>query len=87
MESLARRRLIRPGDIDQKYDFLNPKAGFSWSLGGHRAYGSVAMSHREPERNNFTDNGSYPAPKAEQLLDYEVGYTYTNDLWRADRAW
>ena len=70
-------------DIDQKYDFLNPKAGFSWSLGGHRAYGSVAMSHREPERNNFTDNGSYPAPKAEQLLDYEVGYTYTNDLWRA----
>ncbi len=70
-------------DIDKKYDFLNPKAGFSWSLGGHRAYGSVAMSHREPERNNFTDNGSYPAPKAEQLIDYEVGYTYTGDLFRA----
>ena len=70
-------------DIDKKYDFLNPKAGFSWSLGGHRAYGSVAMSHREPERNNFTDNGSYPAPKAEQLLDYEAGYTFSNDLFRA----
>ena len=70
-------------DIDKKYDFLNPKAGFSWSLAGHRVYGSVAMSHREPERNNFTDNGSYPAPSAEQLMDYEVGYTFNNDLFRA----
>ena len=69
-------------DVDKKYDFLNPKAGFSWSLGGHRVYGSLAMSHREPERNNFTDNGHYPAPKAEQLMDYELGYTYNGGLWR-----
>ena len=68
-------------DIDKKYDFFNPKAGFSWSLDGHRVYGSVAMSHREPERNNFTDNGSYPAPKAEQMLDFELGYTFTGDTW------
>ena len=72
----------QPLDIDKKYDFFNPKAGFSWSLSGHRVYGSVALSHREPERNNFTDNGSYPAPKAEQLLDFELGYTYTNDIWQ-----
>ena len=69
-------------DINQKYDFFNPKAGFSWSLDGHRVYGSIAMSHREPERNNFTDNGSYPAPKAESLLDFELGYTYTSDIWQ-----
>ena len=69
-------------DIDKKYDFFNPKAGFSWSLSGHRVYGSVAMSHREPERNNFTDNGSYPAPKAEQMLDFELGYTFTDDSWQ-----
>ena len=68
--------------IDEKYDFLNPKAGFSWSLNGHRLYGSVAMSHREPERNNFTDNGSYPAPKAESLIDYELGYTFNSDIFR-----
>ena len=68
-------------DINQKYDFFNPKAGFSWQLNGHRVYGSVALSHREPERNNYTDNGSYPAPKAEQLLDYELGYTYTAKNW------
>ena len=69
-------------DIDEKYDFLNPKAGFSWSLDGHRVYGSVALSHREPERNNFTDNGSYPFPKAEQLMDYELGYTYNGGIFR-----
>ena len=69
-------------DINEKYDFLNPKAGFSWNLNGHRVYGSVAMSHREPERNNFTDNGSYPAPKAEKVMDYELGYTYNGDIFR-----
>ena len=69
-------------DINEKYDFLNPKAGFSWTLGDHRVYGSVAMSHREPERNNFTDNGSYPYPKAEKLMDYELGYTYSGDIFR-----
>ena len=70
-------------DINEKYDFLNPKAGFSWQLAGHRVYGSVAMSHREPERNNFTDNGSYPFPKAESMMDYELGYTYNGGIWRA----
>ena len=40
------------------------------------------MSHREPERNNFTDNGSYPAPTAERLLDYELGYTFNGGNFR-----
>ena len=70
-------------DIDKKYDFLNPKAGFSWTMDGHRVYGSLAISHREPERNNFTDNGSYPAPSAESLMDYELGYTFSNNIFRA----
>ena len=70
-------------DIDKKYDFLNPKVGFSWTMDGHRIYGSLAISHREPERNNFTDNGSYPAPSAESLMDYELGYTFSNKIFRA----
>ena len=68
-------------DINKKYDFLNPKAGFSWQSDGHRVYGSLALSHREPERNNFTDNFTYPAPNAESLLDYELGYTYNGQNW------
>ena len=70
-------------EIDNKYNFFNPKAGVSFHQGGHHAFFSTALSHREPERNNFTDNGSYPAPKAESLLDFELGYTYTAPIWRA----
>lgn len=70
-------------NINETYNFFNPKAGFAWYNNGHRAYGSVAISHREPERNNFTDNGSYPAPVPEQLIDYELGYEYENSVWSA----
>ena len=61
-------------DVDKRYHFFNPKAGVNYSRGIHRAYASVAVSHREPERNNFTDNGKYPAPRAERLYDFEAGY-------------
>ena len=64
-------------DIDRHYHFFNPKAGISWTRDGHNFYFSEAVSHREPERNNFTDNGSYPAPKPEWVFDYELGYNFT----------
>ena len=70
-------------NIDEHYNFFNPKGGISWDLNNHHVYASVAMSHREPERNNFTDNGSYPAPKPEQLIDYELGYDYNGSIWQA----
>ena len=73
----------QPLDIDKHYHFINPKAGISWHRNGHYAYASQAISHREPERNNFTDNGSYPAPKAERVFDYELGYAYTGAHWHA----
>ena len=69
-------------DIDKHYHFFNPKAGFSWVRDSHHVYGSEAVSHREPERNNFTDNGSYPAPKAEWVFDYELGYNYDGPRFR-----
>ncbi len=70
-------------DIDKHYNFFNPKGGVSYSSGAHRAYASVALSHREPERNNFTDNGNYPAPAAESLIDYEAGYQFSAGRLRA----
>lgn len=70
-------------NVNEKYNFFNPKGGISWNLNDHHAYASVAMSHREPERNNFTDNGSYPAPVPERLLDYELGYNYNGKVWQA----
>ena len=73
----------QPLDIHEIYHFFNPKGGFSWNSDNHHAYASVALSHREPERNNFTDNGSYRFPKPEQLLDYELGYNYNGNIWQA----
>lgn len=68
-------------DINRTFSFLNPKAGISFHQGGHKGYFSVACANREPERNNFTDNGSYPAPTAERLFDYEMGYSYAAKQW------
>ena len=70
-------------NISRHYDFINPKAGFSFHRGGHNAYLSYALSHREPERNNFTDNGNYPLPKSESLHDVELGYSYQTARWHA----
>ncbi len=71
----------QPLDIDKVYNFLNPKVGFVWHCNGHRLYASYAMSSREPERNNFTDNGQSGAPRAERLHDVELGYGYESDRW------
>lgn len=70
-------------DINKHYHFVNPKAGISWHRDGHHFYLSEAISHREPERNNFTDNGHYASPKAEWVFDYETGYSYTGRHWHA----
>ena len=69
-------------DINEKYNFFNPKFGLNWQKNGHRAYAMAAYGSREPERNNFTDNGHRDYPKAEQLMDYELGYTYNGSIWR-----
>lgn len=70
-------------DIDKNYFFVNPKAGISYTANGHKAYASLAYANREPERNNFTDNGNYPTPKPERLLDLEWGYQYQGKHWYA----
>ena len=70
-------------DIDKNYDFVNAKAGLTWNKEGHRVHALIATAGREPERNNFTDNGTYPAPKPEYMIDYEAGYSYQDDIWNA----
>ena len=70
-------------NINESYNFVNPKAGISYHNNGHKAYLSMAYASREPERNNFTDNGKYPAPNAEHLFDVELGYQYAGDNWHA----
>ena len=64
-------------DIDETFDFFNPKAGLSWQIDKHnRLFGSVSIAHKEPTRNNYTDGKLHSQPKAEKLTDYELGYTF-----------
>ncbi|WP_314665145.1 TonB-dependent receptor [Prevotella aurantiaca] len=70
-------------NINESYNFVNPKAGISYHNNGHKVYLSMAYASREPERNNFTDNGKYPAPNAEHLFDVELGYQYAGNNWHA----
>ncbi len=70
-------------DVNKKFHFFNPKVGMTYTDGAHKAYWSAAISHREPERNNYTDNGNNPFPKKETVYDVELGYQYTGDDWFA----
>ena len=68
-------------NINDDFNFFNPKAGVSYTNGGHKAYESVAIANREPERNNYTDNYNYPYPKNEKVIDVEAGYQYVGSNW------
>ena len=41
------------------------------------------MAHKEPTRNNYTDGKLHEHPKAERLIDYELGYTFSNRYFNA----
>jgi iron complex outermembrane receptor protein len=69
--------------VDRTFSFFNPKAGLHFSRSGHNAYASFAVAHREPGRDNFTENGPSAQPAAERLNDWEAGYSYTATLFSA----
>lgn len=70
-------------DIAQKHDFLffNPKAGLHYTLNNRNSlYFGFAMANREPNRSNYTDSDPLkPAPVAETLFDYELGYNFRTE--------
>lgn len=69
--------------VDKTFSFFNPKAGLSFERNGHQAYASFAVAHREPNRDNFTENGPSAQPTYETLFDYEAGYRYMKDGFHA----
>ena len=69
--------------VDRTFSFFNPKAGLHYARGGHQAYASFAVAHREPNRDNFTENGPSAQPTFERLNDWEAGYSYANSRFQA----
>ena len=73
---------MQPIDVNQQYNFFNPRAGVSYIHHRHNIFASAAVAHREPTRSDFTDRYMFSAddsyPKSERLIDFELGYTYTS---------
>ena len=71
---------MQPINIDNEYNFFNPRAGISYIHHRHNVFASAAVAHREPTRADFTDRYMFSAddtePKPERLIDFELGYTY-----------
>lgn len=71
-------------NVDEKFDFLNPKVGLIYDFNKHStAYASFSVAQKEPTRNNYTDGLFTVRPKAEKLFDWEAGYTFNSDRFTA----
>ena len=71
---------IVPFNIDETYNFFNPKAGVTYKLNQKNSmYLSYARANREPSRSDFESN---PNIKPEQLNDFELGWRHSNDKFK-----
>ncbi len=59
--------------INHSFDFFNPKAGLSYKKGNTNYYTSIAIAHKEPNRDDF-EAGITEQPKQEVLYDWETGF-------------
>ncbi len=75
----------KPIDYHQNWDFFNPRAGVTGVWGGHKAYASVALGHREPGRSDIKENvkGELIPIKPEAMVDVEAGYAFTGAHFQA----
>lgn len=58
--------------VHPKYNFVNPKAGITYTHFNWQAYFSYALSNHEPNRDDF-EAGVLDQPKPEMLHDFELG--------------
>lgn len=58
--------------IHNRYDFVNPKAGISYSFAGTRMYASYSYAAKEPNRDDY-EAGANQQPRPEKMHDVEAG--------------
>ena len=59
------------------FTFFNPKAGVLYKVAdGRKAYASVAIANREPNRDDLTETTPESRPTPEHLTDLELGYEH-----------
>lgn len=64
---------LNPVAIDEKFHFLNPKAGLSFETPAGTLYASYGIAHREPIRDDYIDALEGEKPKPETLGNLETG--------------
>ena len=71
---------VVPFNIDENYNFFNPKAGITYKLSAvDNLYASYARANREPSRSDFESN---PNIKPEQLNDFELGWRHNANAFK-----
>lgn len=58
--------------VNRKFNFINPKAGITYSFNGLQTFFSYALGNKEPNRDDF-EAGIANQPKYETLHDFELG--------------
>ena len=70
-----------PIDVDERFDFFNPKLGFTYTLNpANSLYVSYARANKEPNRNDFESNAV--DVQHEELNDFELGWRHESDRLR-----
>jgi iron complex outermembrane receptor protein len=69
-----------PFNVDERYNFFNPKAGITYKINrANDLYFSYARANREPNRDDFENNQTV---KPEQLNDFELGWRHNTEQFR-----
>ena len=66
--------------ISNKYDFVNPKAGITYTLQNIRMYMSYSYAAKEPNRDDF-EAGINQQPRPEKMHDVEAGIEKKLNRW------
>jgi iron complex outermembrane recepter protein len=69
-------------DRTVRFTFFNPKAGVLWRMPtGGKAYASLAVANREPNREDLVESTPAQQPRAERLTDLELGFEQRRARW------
>lgn len=67
-------------DLEQnvQFNFFNPKVGINYAINSRQFISaSYGIANREPVRKDFRESTPENRPKAENMRDLELGYTYS----------
>lgn len=72
-------KIVQQGDsegenLNETWNFFNPKAGINYRIPQGKIFASVAVAHREPNRDDLFAN---PNIEPEKLYDFETGLEKT----------